>query len=162
MEESSINLRVGEVAAAAAGENGVEFVQAEVVGSKRNPTVRVYIDKPGGVTHDDCSAVSQAIETVLDADDLIPHSYTLEVSSPGLERELFSLRDFARFAGHKAKVRTSAEFDERKAFSGRIVGVEGDEVIFEDRNHGILRFPFKAISKANLRVDLEEEFKRRH
>jgi ribosome maturation factor RimP len=161
MELSSINERVGEIALAAAAENGVDFVQSEILGTKRNPTVRVYIDKPEGVTLDDCSAVSRVIESVLDTDDLIPHSYTLEVSSPGLERGLFSLGDFARFTGRKVKIRTREDFDGRNSLNGKIAGIEGDIVILEDRAYGTIRIPFDAISKANLRVDLEQEFKRR-
>jgi len=157
MEFSSINERVGEIAVAAAAKNGVEFVQSEILGTKRNPTVRVYIDKPEGVTLEDCSAVSRVIESVLDADDIIPNSYTLEVSSPGLERGLFSLRDFEKFVGHKVKVKTL----DRRGLSGRIVGVEGDVVIIEDRAKGSTRLAFNEIAKANLRVDLEQEFKRR-
>ena len=74
-------------------------------------TVRIYIDKPEGVTLEDCSTVSRAIEAVIDADDFIPAPYVLEVSSPGLERPLFSIQDFEKFAGKKAKVKTSEAID---------------------------------------------------
>jgi ribosome maturation factor RimP len=161
MEFGAINRRIDEIAAAAAGENCVEFVQSEISGTKRNPTVRVYIDKPDGVTLEDCSAVSRAIESVLDADDFIPHSYTLEVSSPGLERGLFSLADFERFAGHGVKVKTSREFNGRTSFGGRIAGIENNAVVLDDKTHGTIKIPFDAVAKANLRVDLEREFKRR-
>ena len=161
MELGSINERVSEIALKAATENGVEFVQSEILGTKRNPTVRVYIDKPGGVTLEDCSAVSRGIESTLDTDDLIPHAYTLEVSSPGLERGLFSLADFERFVGHKVKVKINEAVDGRKSLNARIAGVDGDIVIFDDKASGTTRVPFKTIAKANLRVDLEHEFKRR-
>jgi len=161
MQDSSIKDRVSEIAAAAATRNGVEFVQSEIIGSKRNPTVRVFIDRPEGVTLDDCSAVSQAIEAVLDSDDLISQSYTLEVSSPGLERELYSLSDFVRFIGHKAKVKLAVANDGRKSYSGRIIGVEDDRIMFDDRTVGPVQFPFESVLRANLRVDLEDEFKRR-
>lgn len=161
MEFKAINDRVSEIAAVAANRNGFEFVRSEVLGTKRNPTIRVYIDKPGGVTLDDCSAVSRLTEERLDADDFIPHAYTLEVSSPGLERGLFSLADFERFAGHKVKIKTSKEIAGRGSFSGRIAGVEGNEIMLDDRTQGILRVPFDQIVKANLRIDLEQEFKRR-
>lgn len=161
MQDTAINDRVSEIAASAANLNGVEFVRSEIIGSKRNPTFRVYIDKPEGVTLDDCSVVSHAIEAVLEADDFISQAYVLEVSSPGLERELYSLADFERFAGHKAKVRLTEEHEGRKSFSGRIIGVEGDEIVFEDRTAGGMRFGFDSIAKANLRIDLESEFKRK-
>jgi len=161
MQDTARNDRISEIAASAAKLNGVEFVRSEIVGSKRNPTVRVYIDKPDGVTLDDCSSVSHAIEAVLEADDFIPLSYVLEVSSPGLERELYGLSDFGRFVGHKAKVKLAGEHDGRRSLSGRIIGIEGDEIVFEDRTVGQVRFRFGSVAKANLRVDLESEFKRR-
>ncbi len=95
MEES-----IRRIATEAVAASDVEFVHSEVIGSKRNMTVRVYIDKPGGVTLEDCSVVSKRMEAVLDADDLIPSAYLLEVSSPGLERELYNTRA-GRF-GHPA------------------------------------------------------------
>jgi len=161
MQNISVNERVSEIAADAAGRNGVEFIHLEIIGSKRNPTLRVFVDKPGGVTLDDCSAVSRDFEAALDAEDLISQTYTLEVSSPGLERELYSLSDFEKFTGQKAKVKLKIENGARKSYSGRITGIEGNEVVFDDRTVGNVRFPFESVAKANLRVDLEDEFKRR-
>ena len=105
--------------------------------------------------------MSRAIENVLDIEDFIHASYVLEVSSPGLERELYDLKDFQKFIGQKAKVRTSVEIDTQKSFVGTISGVEGSDVVLEDRTRGQIRIPFDAISKANLRVDLNQEFKKR-
>lgn len=155
-----IDERIREIAARVAEENSLELVQAQIVGTSKNLTVRVFIDKEGGVTHEDCTSVSRKIEAVLDADDFIPTTYTLEVSSPGLERELHSLKDFERFIGSLAKVKTSEAFDGQKNFRGRIGGVEGDEVIFEDKTKSTVRFPFSAVAKANLEIDLEQELKR--
>src|SRR5258708_2117053 len=152
MDFSAINERIGEIAVAAASENCVEFVQSEISGTKRNPTVRVYIDKSQGVSLEDCSAVSRMIEAALDAGDFIPHAYTLEVSSPGLERGLFSLKDFERFAGHKVKVKTSLDVGGRKSFGGKIVGIEDGEIVLEDRTQGTIRIPYEVVSKSNLRV----------
>lgn len=161
MENGGIEERIRLIANEAAGAYGVEFVHSEIAGPKRNLTVRVFIDKPGGVTVDDCADLSRRIEEVLDADDFIPSSYVLEVSSPGLERGLFSLDDFRRFAGKKVKVKLSETVGGRKAYVSRIKGVEGDDVILTDRQFGEIRFPFGLVEKANLRVDLEEEFKKR-
>lgn len=138
----------------------MEFVHSEVVGSKRNPVVRVFIDKPDGVTHEDCVAVSRQIEAILDAEDFIGSAYVLEVSSPGLERGLYSLQDFEKFAGHSARVKTSVPIDGQKNFSGRITAIEGDEIVFADKTRGEARFPYAAVAKANLEIDLEEELKR--
>ena len=161
MEQQSIAGKIEKIAVDAAGRNGVEYVHTEVVGTKRNLVVRVYIDKPEGVTIEDCSTVSRDMEAVLDADDFIPGAYTLEVSSPGLERGLYSVDDFRKFAGKKAKVKTSQAIDGQSNFNGRIIEVDGNEIVFEDRTSGSVRIPFESVDKANLKVDLAEEFKKR-
>ncbi|MBA3634013.1 MAG: ribosome maturation factor RimP [Acidobacteria bacterium] len=156
----SIDEQIRKIAARAAEENGLEFVHAEVVGTKRNLTVRVFIDKEGGVTHEDCVLVSRQMEAVLDAEDIVALTYTLEVSSPGLERGLYNLKDFEKFAGNLAKVKTETAINGQKNFRGRIVGVEGEEIIFDDKTKGNVRFPYSAVVKANLEIDLEKELKR--
>ena len=161
MVNHSIEERIRQIAADAATVSGVEFVHAEIVGTKRNLTVRVYIDKPKGVTIEDCSVVSKQIEAVLDADDFIPSAYLLEVSSPGLERELYSTADFEKFVGERVKVKTRTAINGQKVFIGRIAAVENGEVVFEDKTNGTVRFPHSEVAKANLRVDLEKEFKKR-
>jgi ribosome maturation factor RimP len=159
--EQSIPERIEKIAAEAARENGVEFVHSEIVGAKRNMTIRVYIDKEGGVSVEDCSAVSRSVESVLDADDFIPTAYMLEVSSPGLERGLYSIDDYRKFAGKKAKVKTGEAINGQTNFTGRIVEVDGGDIVFEDKTNGTVRIPFPSVAKANLRVDLADEFKKR-
>ena len=161
MQRDPIADRIDKIASKAAADNGVEFVHSEIVGSKRNMTVRIYIDKPEGVTLEDCSIVSRSIEDVIDADDFIPSAYVLEVSSPGLERPLFSIKDFEKFTGKKAKVKTSEAINGQANFNGRIASVEGSEIVFEDKTNGTVRIPFDAVAKANLKVDLAEEFKKK-
>jgi ribosome maturation factor RimP len=161
MQADSIAEQIDKIAKKAANDNGVEFVHSEIVGSKRNMTVRIYIDKPDGVTLEDCSTVSRAIETVIDADDFIPSSYVLEVSSPGIERPLFTVQDFEKFAGKKAKVKTSESINGQANFNGRIVSVEDSDIVFEDKTNGSVRIPFEKVAKANLKVDLAEEFKKK-
>ena len=111
MEGSSILERVENIARAAAADSGVELVHVELAGIKRDQVIRIYIDKDGGVTIEDCTNVSHAIETVLDADDFIPGKYVLEVSSPGIERQLYSVADFVKFAGQLVKVKTKTDID---------------------------------------------------
>jgi ribosome maturation factor RimP len=96
----------------------------------------------------------------LDVEDFIPSAYLLEVSSPGLERELYSLKDFEKFVGSLAKVKTDAAINGQKNFRGRINAVENDEVVFDDKTSGTIRFPYSAVAKANLEIDLDEELKR--
>ncbi len=155
----SIQERVREAAARTAQENNLELVSAEVAGSGRKLTVRIFIDKEGGVRHEDCTTVSRELEKIFDAEDFIPAAYLLEVSSPGLERELYSLQDFKRFAGSLAKVKLDAPVDGQKNFRGRIIGIEDEQIVFDDKTKGAARFPYSAVVKANLEIDLEEELK---
>jgi ribosome maturation factor RimP len=161
MQHGAITERIDEIAAAAAKQNGVEFVRSEMVGSRRNSVVRIFIDKPAGVTIDDCSAVSRSIEEAMDAEDLMPSSYVLEVSSPGLERALVDIGDFERYAGKKAKLKTVEPIEGQANFSGRITSVEASDIVFDDKKHGTVRIPFEKVAKANLKIDLAEEFKKK-
>ncbi len=158
MTNAEISDKIRAIAEAAVAGGDIEIVHQELAGTKRNLTIRIFIDKPGGVTIDDCTNVSRSVEAVLDAEDLIPTAYVLEVSSPGLERELYSLSDFEKHVGDKAKVKVKEAIASKKAFVGRIMGVEGDTVIFDDRSGEPVRIAYQNVAKANLRVDLEKEF----
>jgi ribosome maturation factor RimP len=155
-----IDEKVQESAVRIAEENNLELVRAETVGTIANLTVRVFIDKPEGVTHEDCAAVSRQLGEIFDAEDFIPSSYLLEVSSPGIERGLYNLKDFEKFAGKLAKVKTNVAFGGQRNFRGRIAEIDGDEIVFEDKTKGAVRFPYSAVVKANLEIDLEEELSR--
>ncbi len=161
MGEFSIPGKIREIAMKVADTRGVELVHSEVAGTKRDSVVRIYIDKPDGVTLDDCGGFSSAVEEVLDADDFIPGKYVLEVSSPGVERELYSLADFEKFNGKLVKVKTSQEFAGQKNFVGNLTGVEGSEITINDRTVGETTFPYESVAKANLKIDLDAEFKKR-
>ena len=162
MGNNSIAARVQELAERVAIDHGLELVHAEVAGPDNKPIVRVFIDKPQGVTHDDCSEVSTHLGTILDVEDFIHASYTLEVSSPGLERGLYKRADYERFAGNNAKVKTRQPIGGQRNFRGRLLGLEGDEVIFDDRTSGRVQIPLDIITKANLEVDVEQELRRTH
>ena len=135
------------------------MVHVEVAGPEGHPIVRVFIDKPQGVTHRDCSEVSTQIGTILDVEDPIHSAYTLEVSSPGLERGLYKLADYERFTGREARLKTRSAIGNQRNFRGRIVGVENTEVIFDDRTSGRIEIPIQSIAKGNLEVDVESEFR---
>ena len=162
MGASSILERVQAIAEQATADRGLELVHAEVAGPENKPIVRIFIDKPGGVTHDDCSEVSLHVGTVLDVEDFIHSAYTLEVSSPGLERGLYKRSDYERFAGSPAKLKTQQPINGQRNFRGRLLGVEGNDVIFEDRTSGRVSFPLDLVAKANLEIDVDEEFRRKH
>jgi ribosome maturation factor RimP len=158
---SSIEDRVRRIAESVTIDHGVELVHTEVVGPENKPIVRIFIDKPGGITHEDCSEVSLHVGTILDVEDFIHAAYTLEVSSPGLDRGLYRKADYERFAGSLAKMRTNRPIGGQRNFRGRLLGLEGDEVLFEDRTSGRVTVPLESIAKANLEVDFEGELRRR-
>ena len=162
MDPQSVAERVRKIAEQAAIDQGVELVHAEVAGPEGSPVVRLFIDKPGGVTHDDCSKVSHQLSTVLDVEDFIHSAYVLEVSSPGLERGLYKRADYERFAGRQAKIKARSPIKGQRNFRGRILGVAGDKVIVADRTSGQVEIPLDGIVKANLEADVESEFRLAH
>ena len=160
MGAGSIAERVEAIAERVAIDHGLELVHAEVAGPENKPIVRIFIDKPNGVTHSDCTEVSLHVGTILDVEDFIHATYTLEVSSPGLERGLYKRADYERFAGSQVKLRTRRPINGQRNFRGRLQGIAGDEVLFEDRTSGAVKIALDSIVKANLELDVEQEFKR--
>src|ERR1043166_6946852 len=159
MESGSVAERINEIAEQAAIDHGLELVHAEVAGPEGHPVVRVFIDKPGGVTHNDCSEVSTQIGTVLDVEDFIHSAYTLEVSSPGLERGLYKLADYERFAGRVAKIKTRSPIGNQRNFRGTIVAVT-DRVIFDDRTSGRVESHLSQSPKQTWKLTLTANFGR--
>ncbi len=135
-----------------ASSHGMEVIAVEVLGQGGSPVVRVYLDREGGVDIDAICSANNWISDALDAADLIPSHYTLEVSSPGIERPLTKRSHWERFTGHDATVKTSLPIDGRKSFTGRIDGLDGDDVVLSAES-GIVRIPLGTIKKANLKVD---------
>ncbi|AFU98666.1 ribosome maturation factor RimP [Simiduia agarivorans] len=128
---------------------GCEFWGMEYLSQGRNATLRIFIEKEGGVQLEDCEKVSRQVSAVMDVEDPIAGEYTLEVSSPGMDRPLYTLAHYARFAGEKVELRLRVPFDGRRKFSGLIVGVEGDEVVVRVDNEEFL-FTVDSIEKANI------------
>jgi ribosome maturation factor RimP len=153
--------RIRELAKTIADAKSFEIVHIEVAGTKRDSVVRIFIDKPEGITLDDCSSLSSELGELLDSEDLIPGRYVLEVSSPGIERELYSIGDMKRFVGSLIKAKMRSAYSGQKTFVGELSSVEGDEFTMDDRTIGEITLPFKDVQKANLKIDLQEEFKRR-
>jgi ribosome maturation factor RimP len=122
--------------------------------------VRVFIDRPGpaaspdeSVSIEDCEEVNREISTILDVEDPLPFSYTLEVSSPGLDRPLRDANDYRRFAGRLAKVVVSEAVDNQKAFEGRLRGVENSDVLLEGPKGRMHRLPLRLITRGRLEVE---------
>src|SRR5690348_16359137 len=127
--------RIEEIARRVAESEGMEVVEVEVKGGGPQRLVRISIDKPAGVTHADCEFVSQQVGTILDVEDVVPGGrYTLEVSSPGVERKLLQPRDYERFQGKKAKITLREPLDGRRTWEGTLAGFAGgatDAIVLE-------------------------------
>ncbi|MGB0467394.1 MAG: ribosome maturation factor RimP [Pontibacterium sp.] len=128
---------------------GFELWGMEYLSQGRQSTLRIYIDSPEGVDVDGCAKVSHQVSGVLDVEDPITGHYTLEVSSPGMDRPLFTLEQFAAYAGNQVQVRLRIAFDGRRKFKGLLNGVEGDDVLVVVDNEEYL-LPIEYIDRANV------------
>ena len=137
-----------------AAAHNVELVLAEFGGQKHAPLVRVYLDRDGGIDIDTISAANAWISEVLDAQPELADRYTLEVSSPGIDRPLVRLGDFARFAGQNAKITTTEPVEGRSHFTGCLTGVDGESVVMVVAGT-MYRIPHSAIRTARLRVEID-------
>jgi ribosome maturation factor RimP len=136
------------------GSEGIEIVDVELLGAGRGRVLRISIDRPQGVSHADCEFISQQVGTILDVEDVIPgDSYTLEVSSPGLERKLSKPGDFERFVGRKAKVVLREPVDNQRHWEGKLTGFSQGIVALEPSAGKIIQFPLTQVQKANLKFE---------
>lgn len=144
--------RIREAADRVARSEGVELVDVEwKVGRQR--LLRVYIDKPSGINHGDCQRVSEQLGVVLDVEELVAGSrYTLEVSSPGLDRKLRSPAEFERFTGRRARISLAEPVEQATFYEGRLAGLEAGMVKLEVDGRVVL-LPLDRIRKANLVVE---------
>jgi ribosome maturation factor RimP len=147
--------RITAIAEKAAAQAGIEIVDVELKGSGRHHLLRIYIDKPEGVTHADCELISREVGAVLDAEDPIPGTYDLEVSSPGVERKLGKWQDWQRFAGKKVKVvlKQPLETPALKHFDGVIERAEEHNVTVELSGGARVTFPVEQVDRANLKFE---------
>jgi len=149
LDREAINKIIERVAA----REGLEVVHWEAVGPRNNFVLRIYIDRPNGVSHQDCELVSKQLGTLLDVEDLIPNRYVLEVSSPGIERGLYKRADYERFSGSRVKLRTAEPIDGQRNFRGKLLGVVGDNISFVADDRGQLEIPYEQIVKANIEFE---------
>ncbi len=136
-----------------AGSEGLYLVDVELKGGRSNTLLRVYIDKAGGITHGDCQNVSEQLSAMLDVEDPFPGSYTLEVSSPGLDRELRKPSDYEHFAGRRARVILREPVEGQTVVEGRLAGLEGERVRLDMGEAGTREFDLAAISRTKLLVE---------
>ena len=128
---------------------GYECWGVEFISQGRHSLLRVYIDHANGILVDDCEAVSRQVSAVLDVEDPISSEYTLEVSSPGMDRPLFTLEQFAKHVGEQVKIKLRSPFDGRRNFQGLLRGVEDQDVVVLVDDHEFL-LPIDLIDKANI------------
>ena len=152
--------RIRDIAARVAASYGLEIFEVALRRERGEDVLRVVLDRPGpaatpeqSVSIEDCALVSRELDTILDVEDALPKSYTLEVSSPGLDRPLRGADDYRRFAGRLAKIVLSEPLNKQTAFAGRLRGVDGDDVLFESEGGKHVRLPLTLISRARLEVE---------
>lgn len=132
---------------------GYEFVGGELTSQGGGALLRLYIDSENGITVDDCSRVSYQVSAMLDVEDPIQGNYSLEISSPGLDRPLFELAQYERFTGQQIKLRVFAPIENRRKFVGTLLRVDGENIhLLVDEKEIVL--PFSEIEKANVIADI--------
>jgi len=129
-----------------------ELVDLEYQRESQGWVLRIYLDRQGGVSLDDCAGISHEVGAVLEVKDLIPSAYILEVSSPGLTRPLKKPEDFNRFRNQMVKIKLYEPLDGRRNFKGTLLGLEGDRVRVEAEQQ-VYELPLQRIAKANLEID---------
>lgn len=157
----SLPQRLEAIAKRVAESEGMEVVEVQCKGSGNQRIVRIFLDKPGGVTLKDCEEVSTQVGTILDVEEVIPSRYTLEVSSPGLDRKLLKLKDYERFAGQKAKIRFRQAIDGQQHFTGTLLTVDEGRPGLHTPDGLDLRFGLEEVSLARLVVDLDLQLKKK-
>ncbi len=140
MAKKNIEDIVSELTLPIIEQNNYELVDVEFVKEGSNWYLRVYIDKPGGITIDDCQIVSEGLSDQLDEKDPIPQSYFLEVSSPGLERPLKKDKDFIKYKGETVEVKTFQPMNGRKIFEGELIGLVDNKIVIRQNENDVIEF----------------------
>lgn len=128
---------------------GCELWGVEQLALGKHSTLKIFIDAEQGINVDDCARVSRQVSSLLDVEDPIKGEYTLEVSSPGMDRRLFRLEQYADYIGEQIRIRLKRPFEGARKFTGQLRGVEGDEIVLLQQDEEIL-FPFEDIERANV------------
>ncbi|KQB11338.1 ribosome maturation factor RimP [Rhodobacter capsulatus] len=163
--KTGIDRRIADIVGPTIEGLGFELVRIRMQGG-RHPLLQIMADRPeGGIDVDDCGAISTAVSAVLDVEDPIEEKYTLEVSSPGIDRPLTRMKDFDVWEGYEARIETDEQIDGRKRFKGILRGTEADEVLIEIENQGEqvtigLKFDWLADAKLILTDELIAEMLR--
>ncbi|MGC2660259.1 MAG: ribosome maturation factor RimP [Bryobacteraceae bacterium] len=154
VEKAGLIQRLTELGEQAAQGSGIEVVEVDLRGAGKARLLRVYIDKPGGVTHGDCEFISQRLGELIDREDAVPgDSYTLEVSSPGVERKLSKPRDFERVVGQKVRLLVHEPVEGQLRWEGTLAGISGSLLTLEVEPSNLLQIPLDKVRKANLKFE---------
>ncbi|MBZ5605123.1 MAG: ribosome maturation factor RimP [Acidobacteriia bacterium] len=153
-DRTSIADKVREIAERVASSEGLEIVDVQMLGGGGTRVLRIFIDKPQGVTHADCEFISQQVGTILDVEDVIPGAhYTLEVSSPGVERKLTKPRDFERFVGQKVKIALRQPVENQRHWVGALKSFAEGIITLEPSPGHSVQFPLDQVERANLKFE---------
>ena len=154
MNREEVTAKVQEIAERVGASGGLEVVEVQLLGGGGARVLRIFIDKPEGVTHADCEMISHNVGTILDEEDVIPGlHYTLEVSSPGVERKLTKPRDFERFMGQKVKIALREPVENQKHWMGTLKGFTEGILTLEPSPGKSVQFPLEQVEKANLKFE---------
>jgi len=155
----AIAAKITEIAQRTAEPEGLEIVEVQVLGAGKARLVRIYIDRPNeksaaGVSHADCEFISRQVGAILDVEDVVPGDhYTLEVSSPGVERKLSKPADFERFVGQKAKLLLREPVENQRRWEGTLAGFAEGQIAIEPSAGRVIRIPLTQVEKANLKFE---------
>ncbi len=150
----AVTAKVQEIAERVGSSAGIEIVDVQLLGGGGSRLLRLFVDKPEGVTHGDCEFISQQVGTILDVEDVIPGgAYTLEVSSPGVERKLTKPRDFERFVGQKVKVALREPVENQRHWVGALKSFAEGIITLEPSPGRSVQFPLEQVEKANLKFE---------
>ena len=152
--QAAVAAKIEEIANRVAESEGLEVVEVEVKGGGNQRFVRISIDKPEGVTHADCELISQQVGTILDVEDVVPGGrYTLEVSSPGVERKLVKAQDYERFQGKKIHIALREPVEGKRSFDGVLAGFAEGRIALETGPGQTVQVPLDQVQKAHLKFE---------
>lgn len=157
----SLNDAITEQLRSLVASEGLGLVATEIVGSGPKSILRLVVDGADGVTLDQCATISHQASAILDVEDPLTHGYTLEVSSPGMDRKLYSEDDFNRFLGRRINVRMAPSFRQHRTVTGELVGFEDGIVSVTTDTGDRVDLPFDDIFEARLEIDWDQMMKKR-
>jgi len=156
METNSVTDRIKELISPLLGEQGIELVEMAYKREHKRMALRLFVDKAGGITLDECALLNDKIGALLDKDDVIATSYTLEVSSPGLDRPLMTRQDFLRRVGEKMEVFLNSPLNDKVSYFGILREVGDDSISVELKKSESIQIPLNIVNKGKVKIELKK------